>query len=171
MLINTETLKVDMPSRPIVGLDGARDIDGALQPHLLHALLDNLKVDGNHARHLDRAAKADLSIALAKMQIAHAELGPVHMHRQVHLTSPAQVLDIAVATMFRSTGDRPGALFRNLLPHLLTRRAARMRVLRQRQVRHIPILQRASSHQAAFSAIPLVQHLLAGGAPQNARVN
>lgn len=37
------------------------------------------------------------------MQVANAELGPWDMNREIYSTTTAQVLDIAVATMFGST--------------------------------------------------------------------
>jgi hypothetical protein len=45
-----------------------------------------------------------------KVQVAHTKLGTSNMHRQIHLAAPAQVLDITVAAMLRSSRNRPGAL-------------------------------------------------------------
>lgn len=39
------------------------------------------------------------------MQIANAEFRPSHVDGEIHSAATAQVLDIAITAVFRSTGD------------------------------------------------------------------
>ncbi len=51
------------------------------------------------AGHLDGAAEGDLAIALAEVQVAHAQTGAVHIDGEEHLGTARQILDVAVAAM------------------------------------------------------------------------
>jgi hypothetical protein len=56
-----------------------------------------------------------LAIALTEMQISHTKLCALDMHWQEDFGSPRQVLNVAVATMFRASWDSARAFFTNLL--------------------------------------------------------
>lgn len=51
------------------------------------------------ATHLDGAAEGDLAITLREVHVAHTEISSFNEHREVHLASPAQVLDVAIAAV------------------------------------------------------------------------
>jgi hypothetical protein len=87
MLVNTKPLKVDIPPRTELRLHGAGDIDGALHAQVGQPVLEDLEVDGDDPGHLDGPAEADLAVALAEVQVAHAELGAVHVHGEVDLAA------------------------------------------------------------------------------------
>lgn len=87
MLVDTKTLKVDISTRAELRLDRAGDVDGALHSQVRQPVLEDLKVDGDDTRHLDRTAEADLAVALAEVQVADAELGAIHVHREVDLAA------------------------------------------------------------------------------------
>ncbi len=105
-------------------LDRPRQEKGTLHPQILHPILHHAQLDRDHPRHLDRATERNLPIPLAEVQIAHAELRPRHMDRQERLGAARQVLDIAVAAVFGSTGYRSRAFFAYLLFHGAGRRAS-----------------------------------------------
>ena len=44
-----------------------------------------------------------------EVQIPDRELGAFNMHGKIHFTSPRQILDVAVPTVFGTAGDRPCA--------------------------------------------------------------
>lgn len=87
LLIHTESLKVNIPSRAKLRLDRAGDVNRTLHAQLLHAALHDREFDGDDAGHLDGAAERDLPVALREVQVAHAELGPLDVHRQVHFAA------------------------------------------------------------------------------------
>jgi hypothetical protein len=64
LLIHRKALKVDIPARPKLWLNGAGHVDGALEPQVGDAVLEDLEVDGDDAGHLDGAAEGDLAVAL-----------------------------------------------------------------------------------------------------------
>lgn len=170
MLINREPFKVDIPPRSKARLNRTRNVNGALEPHPLHPVLDHLEVDSNHTSHLDSAAEGNLAIALRKVQITHTELSSRHMDGQVNLGAPAQVLDIAVPSMLRPSGDRSRALLADLLRNFVAGRAG-VHVDGLRQMSHLAVGKLVSSHQLALALVPRGQHLGRGRATDDARVD
>lgn len=96
MLIDAEALEVDIPPRCKLWFHRPGDVDGALETQVLQAVLEDLKVDGDDARHLYRATEGYLAVALGEVQVTDRELGPGHVHGQVDLGAAGQVLDVAV---------------------------------------------------------------------------
>lgn len=170
MLINRETLKVDIPAWSKARLDRTGDVNGALEPHTLHPVLDHLEVNSDHAGHLNSAAERNLAITLREVQITHTELGPGHMDGKVHLGSPAQVLDVAVSSMLRPSGDRSRTLLGHFFSDFLAGRAG-VRVDGLRQMSHVAIGELVGSHQLALTLVPRGQHLGRGSATDDARVD
>jgi hypothetical protein len=109
MLVHTEALKVDIPPRPKLRLHRPRHVNRRLHRQLLHPALHHREIDRNHTRHLNSTTKRNLAVALREMQIPNRKLRPLDMHRQVHLASAREVLDVAVAAVFGAAGDRAGA--------------------------------------------------------------
>lgn len=115
MFVDREALKIYVPARTELRLNGPGDIDGRLEAEVGHAVLDDLEVDGDDAGHLDGAAERDLAVTLCKLwsararhqeplgeamrtgevQVAAAELCARDVDGQVDLAAPAQVLDAA----------------------------------------------------------------------------
>ena len=81
---------------------------------------------------LDGAAEGDLAIALAEVQVAHAQAGAIHIDGEEHLGAARQILDVAVAAVLaRRHGARAfgGGLVAGLAAHLAhVGRAGRRRV-------------------------------------------
>ena len=118
--------EVDHPARPELGLNGTRDVDGRLAARHAQNLLSalhHLELDRDDAGDLDGSAEGDLAVALGEVQVAHAELGALDVHGQVHFAAARQVLDVAVAAVFGTAGDGARALFANLGLCLLVRGA------------------------------------------------
>jgi hypothetical protein len=63
-LVHAEALKVDVPPWSELWLDGAGDVDRALEAEVGYALFDDAEVDCDYAGHLDGAAEGDLAVAL-----------------------------------------------------------------------------------------------------------
>lgn len=87
LLIHTKSLEVNIPAGTELRLHRARNINRTLHAQLLHAALHDGEFDGDDAGHLDGAAEGDLPVALREVQVAHAELGPFDVHRQVHFAT------------------------------------------------------------------------------------
>jgi hypothetical protein len=64
MFIDTEALKVNVPSGPELRLYGARDVNGTLHVELFHATLHDAEFDGDDSSHFDCAAEGYLAVAL-----------------------------------------------------------------------------------------------------------
>lgn len=101
MLINRKPLEGQVPSGAIMRLHRPRQVDRTLHAQIPHAVLHHLEIDGHHARHLNRTAEGDLTVALREMQVADAELGAGDVDGEVHLAAPAEIFDIAVPPVFR----------------------------------------------------------------------
>lgn len=84
-------------------LDGAREINGRLHAQIRHAVLHHLEVYGDNARHFDGTAERDFSISLREVQVSNGELGSLHMNWKVDLATTAQVLNVAVSSMLRTS--------------------------------------------------------------------
>jgi hypothetical protein len=105
LLIHRKPFKINIPPQPKLRLDRSGDINRTDTAQVGHAILDDLELDGNHAGHLDGAAKRDLPVALRKVQVADGELGPLDVHRQIHFGPAREVLDVAVAAVLGPAGD------------------------------------------------------------------
>jgi hypothetical protein len=95
------------------------------------------------------------------MQITNRELRSVDVHGQVHLTASAEVLDVAISTMLRTTRDSPGSLTANLGLGLLVRTTG-MDVDRLGWVSDLTI-ELVRRNQIALALVPGRQDLGGGG--------
>jgi hypothetical protein len=67
--------------------------------------------------HLNGAAERDLAVALREVHVAHGQISSLNEHGEVHLASPAQILDVAVASILPPR-NCPARLRCNPLPIL-----------------------------------------------------
>ena len=100
MLINRETLECQIPTRTIMRLDRSWQIKRGFHPQISHTILHDLKIDGNNTSHLDSATERDLAVSLREMEIADAEFGALDVDGEVDFAASAEILDVAVSTMF-----------------------------------------------------------------------
>ena len=101
------------------------------------------------------------------MQVPNAELRPLHVHRQVHLTTPRQVLDIAVSSMLWSAGNRSCALFTDLLLDVLAA-GTDVNGLRVRRQRYDALEMRVCRDELSLTLVPCRQYLRRRCTAQNA---
>ena len=92
------------------------------------------------------------------MQVSNREFRPLHMYRQVHLTSSRQILDITIPAVLRTTRDGASTLFANLGLDVLTPTAC-MNVLRFRRLSNDP-LEVGGGDEVRFAPVPLLEDLL-----------
>lgn len=123
MLVHTEALEVNVPSRTKLRLDRSRDVDRRLHGKLLHTALHDREVDRDDTSHLNGAAERDLAIALREVQVADRELGARDVDGQVDFAAAGQVLDIAVASVFRAAGHSASAFSADFLFDVCARAA------------------------------------------------
>ena len=150
------------------------------------AVFEDGEFDGDDAGDFDGAAEGDFAVALCQdsqsglwtveeggrtreMQISNTELRPLYMNRQIYLTAPRQILDIAVPAMFRPTRNSSCALFANLGLDLFTGRTGVHGFRLGRLCDNAG--QRGGGNQFCFTFIPLGEDLGGGCAAQNARVD
>lgn len=103
------------------------------------------------------------------MQVSNAELGPWHVHRQVNLASPRQVLDVAVSSMLRPAGDCSCPFLGHLARNVFICRAGVSVQLKGKighRARKCICLDKLS-----LASIPLGQNLMGGGAAENTGMN
>jgi len=124
MLIHAEALERQVPPGPELRLHRPRHEHRALHPQVPHPVLHHRQLHRDHTRNLDRAAEGNLPVPLREMQVAHAELRALDVDRQVHLTAPGEVLDIAIPAVFRPAGDRSRALLADFLKEVRGGRGA-----------------------------------------------
>ena len=117
----------------------------------------------DHTTYLNRSTERNLAIALREMQVPNRELGPLDMHRQVNLAAARQVLDIAVAAVFRATGDSSSTLFADFVLNVVARGSG-VHVLGLGRVRDVAVHVRAGFDQAAFALVPGCEDFGGGGA-------
>jgi hypothetical protein len=163
MLIHTEPLKVNVPSRAKLRLHRTRDINRRLHRKLLHATLHHREVDSNNPRHLNRTTERDLAIALREMQIADGELRSLDVYGEVHFAAAREILDIAVAAVLGAAGDGTSALFADFLFGLFVC-VAGVHVFGLRGQGDIAVHVRAGFDQAGFALVPGVEDLGGGRA-------
>lgn len=105
-----------------------------------------------------------------KVQVADAEFRAFDVDGQEHLTTPRQVLDIAVTTVFRSPRHGPCALPPYLLFDLIGGTTS-VHIFRLRRQRHFTVHVGACGDEFTFSPVPFLEDFLRGGAPEDARVD
>lgn len=133
-LIHTKPLKINIPPGAKLGLHRTRYVNGALHIQLGDASLHDAKLEGNDACHFNGAAKGNLAVALAKVQVADAEFGAGNVHREVDFGAAREVLDVAVAAVFGAARDRARA-FLGDFGFQVSRGAAGVRVEGLRRLR------------------------------------
>lgn len=114
MLIDTESLKVDVSAWTELWLDWSWNIDWALRSQLCHAVLHDRELDGDDSCHFNGSTEGDLSIALRKVQVTNGEFGARNVHREEDLAATGEVLDIAVSSVFGATRNGSCALLSDL---------------------------------------------------------
>ena len=119
ILIDTEALKIYVPPRSELRLHWTGDVDGALQPKLLHPTLHNRELNRNLTSHLDSATERNLAIALREVQIPSREFGAFDVDGEVDFGAAGEVLDVTVAAVLGSAGDGSCAFFANLFFHVV----------------------------------------------------
>ena len=120
-----------------------------------YAVLDDVDLDMQPARHLDRAAEGDLAVALAEMQVAHRETAAGNIDREVNLRAARQVLDVAISAMLaRRHGARA---FRRGLRLGVALQATHMRGRTERRIGKRRDAGRIGGDEADFAGIPFFQ--------------
>lgn len=194
LFVDGESFEVDVSSRTELGFDRTRDVNWAfcflresvrelvrekvsslrndlpLHAQLLHSTLHYRKLDGDDARHLNCTAEGDFSVTLGEVQIAHRELSTFDVNWQVDFTASAQVLDVTITSMFRSTRNGTGTFF----SHFLFDRSIAgpdVDIDRLGRLGDITIHVAASGDELAFAFVPEFEHFLGRSAAENAWVN
>ena len=119
LMIDAESLKSQIPPRPVMRLHWPGQENRALHAQILHPILHNGKLQRDYPRNLNGATERDLAVALRKMQVANAEFGALDVDRQIGLAASAEVLDIAVPAMLGAAGDGSSALLPDLFADLV----------------------------------------------------
>lgn len=105
------------------------------------------------------------------MQIADTKLCPFNMHRQEHLRTPREILDIAIPAVLRAAGDCPRALVADFFLQRRVRRAS-VHVFRLRRFGDdARVRVRAGFYELAFALVPGCEDFGRGRAAQDARMN
>jgi hypothetical protein len=104
-----------------------------------------------------------------EMQVTNRELRSVNMHRQIHLATPAEVLDIAVSTVLRTARDSPRTLAADLGLGLLIRTTG-VNIDRLRWVGDFAV-QLVRFDQIALTLVPRRQDLGGGCTAQDTGVD
>lgn len=123
VVIHTEPLKRQIPPGPKMRLHRPRQKQRALHRQRLHPVLHHAQLQRDDACDLNGAAEGDLAVALAEMQVPDAELGALDVDGEVHLAAAREVLDVAVAAVFRAAGHRACAFSADLVLDLFGRAA------------------------------------------------
>lgn len=104
------------------------------------------------------------------MQITDAEFRAFDMDRQVDFASAAEVLDIAIATMFRTAGDRARALGTDLRDDIGGCGLTSVHVLRLGRLRDDAV-EGVCTDELAFALVPEGEDVGGGGAAEDAGVD
>ena len=150
-------------------LDGPGQEDWGFHVEVLHPVLHHGQFDGDDACHFDRAAEGDLPVALAEVEVAHAEFGTGDVHRQERAAAAGEVFDVAVSAVLWPPRDRTGAFFSNLLLYVRRSRAC-VHVLRLWGLRN-DAFKVGCADQLGFALVPGGEDVCAGSAAQNAWVD
>src|SRR5918994_919322 len=172
VLVNRDALEdqeVRVPGLEVTQLED-RHVLVAGHSVLLHAALYELHPEFDEARHLDGAAEGDLAIPLREVQVAHRELRPLDVHREVDAGPNGEVLYVHVAAVL-ARRDRPGRLARDpvelLRACLQSAQDGFVGEWWQRQRRH-PL--GVHVYESLLATVPLGQKLGGGGAADKPRV-
>ena len=95
------------------------------------------------------------------MQIANTELCSLDMDRQIYLAAAAQVLNVAVSTMFWTARNRSCTLFPNFLFDIISAMAD-MYTLRIRWKSNNAIQMLTGADEFSFTLIPDVEDFFGG---------
>lgn len=76
LLIDTETLEINVSSGTEIRFHGAGDVDGRFHVQVLDPLLHDGELDRDDAGHFDGAAEADFAVALGEVEVADREFCP-----------------------------------------------------------------------------------------------
>ena len=116
VLVDGEALEGEHAPRAELGFHGAGEEDGGFavdHPQLGLAAFHDGEFEGDDAGDFDGAAEGDLAVALAEVEVADGEFGAFHVDGEVDFAAAGEVLDVAVAAVFGSAGDCPGAFAAN----------------------------------------------------------
>lgn len=103
MLINREPLESQIATRTVMRFNWPWKIDWRFHSQISHAILHDFEIDGDDTRHLDSSTEGDLTVTLREVQITDTEFCPLDVDWEEDFAASAQVLDVAVSTMFRAT--------------------------------------------------------------------
>ena len=118
LLIDTESLKRQIPAGSIMRFHGSGQEKGTLHVQILHPTLHHGQLQRDDTSHLDRTAEGYLPVALREVEVADAELGPGDVDGEEDLAASAQVFDVAITAMLRPARYGPRALLAYLLLQL-----------------------------------------------------
>lgn len=115
VLIDTESLEVDVPARSELRLYRTRHVDGTLHVQVLDAVFHDAALDRDDACHLNGATERDLAVSLREVQVSDTELCALDMHGEIDLGAAGEILDVAVSAVFGTAGDGASALTADFL--------------------------------------------------------
>ena len=104
-----------------------------------------------------------------KVQVAHTELGSLDMNWQIDFATAGEILDIAIATVFRATWNGPGSFFADLFLRRCVRTAP-MDILWLRRLCDNPI-QGIGGDQFSLPSVPFRKNFGGWCAAKDTRVN
>jgi len=177
MLIDGETLKINIAAWSELWLHWTRDIDGRLHSQFLHSVFHHGKLDGNNSSHLDSTANynyqyipadramceqsltGNFSITLREVQIANAELCSLDMDWQIYLTATTQILNVTVSAVLRAAGNCSRTLLANFLFDVVSSMAD-MYALRIRWKSNDTTHVLTSADEFGFPLIPDLENLV-----------
>jgi hypothetical protein len=94
MLINREPLESKVATRTVMRFNWSWEIDWRFHSQIRHAILHDFEINGDNTRHLDSSAEGNL---------ADTEFCSLNVDWEENLAATAQVLDVTISTMFRTT--------------------------------------------------------------------
>ena len=169
LLIDAEPFKRQIPSGPIMRLDGSRQKQRTLHIQIPNPALHDRQLQRDDAGHLDGAAKGDFAVALGEVEVADAELGAGDVHGQEDAAAAAQVLDVAVAAVLGAAGDGARALLADFVLERAGGRAG-VDVLGLGRLGD-DALELGRADELGFAAVPLGEDFGGGGAAEDAGVD
>ncbi|KAH3678627.1 hypothetical protein OGATHE_000177 [Ogataea polymorpha] len=165
VFVDRKALEREVSAWAVVVFYWSRQIHGTFHVELEHAFFKNRAFQRDGPGHLNCSAKRDLAISLGKMQVPDTQLGSVHVDRQVHLGPARQVLDVAVATVFRTARYGSSSLCQFGLQFQAA--STRVGVLFRWQVGHHEVCVWVRLHELCLSSGPLCQDFVAGSGSNN----
>lgn len=171
MMIHTKALKRQIPPRSIMWLHRPWQEQWALHRQLLHPIFHHAQLQRDDAGDLNRAAEADLPVALAEMQVPNAELCTLDVDGEIDLAAAREVLDVAVAAVFGAARHRACAFSANLVLDV-SGRAAGVHVLGLWWEGDFAAgVFAEGGDELGFAAVPFCEDGGGGGAAENARMD